>query len=350
MKSLLICFLLTFVTFQIPAQKKELPIIPFHTNFWNYWDHYWTTWLDDHPVYEAIELTTYENPKDLNKPLIRVFLSEKDGEKKQYFYLNDSSAVKRSRANSFYRDMTYKIEGEKDKPKSLFLSFFDKDSKKIEWKINFSNNENLIIHDGGLTPSIHSVGYVLLFHLRKQKASTRDESLIINGVEYALKDNLTESKKSWYNKGAYSSVIVFGKNNFTSDKNGNLTNRGRIFVKKNGNTYISNEIGPENYISFIVNPFNEITEYKHSSYGKSLIFNFSTPLPNYKTAKDGQTIGFSVSFDDNKDLMKGEVRIMKSTEGLVFTWKPLYPEWATWRAFKSVVSLTDKGYDLVTYE
>lgn len=347
---LMIWLILISTISQTNAQNKEHPIIPFHTNFWNYWDHYWTTWLDDHPVYEAIELTTFDNPKDSNEPLIRVFLSEKDGEKKQYFYLNDSSAVKRSRANSYYRDIIYKVEGKENKPQSLFLSFMDKDNKKIEWKINFDKNNELVKHEGGLTPSIHSVGYVILFHLRKQKNSTYNESLTIDGIDYSFENSPTALKKSWYNKGTYSSVIVFGKNKFFSDNKGLKSNRGRHFVKKDANTYESNEIGPENNISFKVNEANEITEYRHISYGKSLVFNFTAPLPNYKTAKDGQIIEFSVSFDDDQDLMTGEVRIMKSEEGLVFTWKPLYPEWATWRSFKSMVTMTDKGYDLVTYE
>jgi len=349
-KILTVCLVLVSIISQTSAQNKECPIIPFHTNFWNYWDHYWTTWLDDHPIYEAIELTTFDNPKDSNKPLIRVFLSEKDGEKKQYFYLNDSSAVKRSRANSFYRDITYEVKGKEDNPKSLYLSFRDKDKKEVEWKINFDKNEKLIKHEGGLTPSIHSVGYVLLLHLRKQKDSTYKESLTIDGIDYSFKNSPMALKKSWYNKGTYSSVIVFGKNKFSLDNKGLKNNRGRYFSKKDANTYVSNDIGPENYISFTVNESNEIVEYRHTSYDKSLIFSFSTPLPNYKTAEDGQITEFSVSFDDNKNLMKGEVRIMKSEEGLVFTWKPLYPEWATWRSFKSIITITDEGYDLITYE
>ena len=101
---LLIVFSIQLLEAQVkdnPGDTRKYPVIPFNTNFWNYWDHYWATWLDDHPKYEMIEVTTYDNPKSPNYKLVRVFLSEKSGSKLQYYYLNDSIDIKRSLANSF---------------------------------------------------------------------------------------------------------------------------------------------------------------------------------------------------------------------------------------------------------
>jgi len=356
----LICFLifLFVIVNKVEAQNdKKLhpnrnhPMIPFNTNFWNYWDHYWTTWLDNHPKYEMIEVTTYDNPNDKNYKLIRVFLSEKFGSKKQYYYLNDSTAMKRSRANSFYRDIEYQRIGEDAKPQGLYIKFRDKDGELIEWTINFNKKSELKPNIKGLTPSIHSVGYILLYHFRTLTAETKEDKVLFNGVNYAF-DESKKGKSSWYNKDTYSAVQVYGKNTF-SIKDGKISNSwNRSFIRQgNSNIYKSNKLGKENYVQFEVDPQNQIKKYQHLSFGHSLTFEFSPPLPNFSTAKNGQESSFTVSFDNYKKLMKGRIRVVvKGDDELIFQWIHESPEWSVWRPFKSIFRFKDNGYELIAYE
>jgi hypothetical protein len=94
-------------------------VVPLNTNFWSYWTHYWTTWLPDHPVYEMIELTAYENPEDPADYLVRVFLTEREGRKQQYFYLNDEDEVRRTRANAYFRQIMYRRSGPESGPSQV---------------------------------------------------------------------------------------------------------------------------------------------------------------------------------------------------------------------------------------
>ncbi|MDT7833275.1 hypothetical protein RQM59_12845 [Flavobacteriaceae bacterium S356] len=331
-----------------PIDTRKYPTIPINTNFWNYWDHYWATWLDNHPKYEMIEVTTYDNPANPEYKLVRVFLSEKSGRKLQYYYLNDSIAMKRSRANSFYRDIVYKKKGKKGKPQGLYIKFRDKDDEIIEWTVNFDESAALKRHKKGLTPSIHSVGYILLYHLRTKTVSTTKDKVLFNGKDYAYKEE--KGKKSWYNKDVYSAVKVYGKNVFTvSDKS--LSSNWNRHFKKQGNVYVSEKLGRQNFIRFEVDNNDQIKTYKHSSFDHTLTFTFNPPLPNYATAKNGQIVDFSVSFDEHQNVTKGKIRVMsKGEDKLIFQWIHDYPEWSKWRPFKSFFKFTDKGYELTTYE
>lgn len=333
---------------------KSYPLIPFNTNFWNYWDHYWTTWLDSHPKYEAIELTAFDNPKNPDYKLVRVFLSEKAGTKKQYFYLNDSTAVKRSRANTYYSDITYKKLGKKNEPKGLYVEFRDKDNELIKWTINFDDNQKLKKHTKGLTPSIHSVGYVLLYHLRLKTQSTFNDELLINGVDYTFKETALqkEGKRSWYNDGVYSAVVIFGGINFNIKDSIITNNWGREFkpLLENNLIYRSNRLGPENFIEFEVDSFNQIKTYQQKSFNHSFKFSFNPSLPSNLTAKNGQLINYTVSFDDNKKLMNGTIKIEKKDNDIIFYWTNKNPNWAVKRPFQSVLKLNDFGYRLITSE
>ncbi len=333
--------------------ERDYPLIPFNTNFWNYWDHYWMTWLDEHPVYEAIELTCFDNPQNPDYKLIRVFLSEKTGNKKQYFYLNDSVAVERSRANSFFRDIAYRRRGKVNEPQNLYIEFIDKDDKLVQWNITFDSDKKLRKHQGGLTSSIHSVGYILLYHLRMNTSSTYNDEVLIDKIDYAFKENQSdiEGKQSWYNKDIYSAVVIFGTLNFEIEKGIISNNWGRVFKPtKNNGLYRSNSLGRENFIEFEVDEANQLKYYQQISFGHSFKFSFNPPLPNMITAKNGQIIDYSVSFDDNENLMFGKISIEKRNDQILLNWKNQDPEWARNRPFQSILTFNEKGYKLTTSE
>ena len=335
-------------------EYMDYPLIPFNTNFWNYWDHYWMTWLDGHPVYEAIELTAFDNPENPEYQLLRVFLSEKTGRKKQYFYLNDQAEVFRSRANSYYRDMIYKKSGDEKAPQNLYLEFKDKDNQLIRWSIDFRNDQILSKHRGGLTPSIHSIGYIFLYHLRIDTASSTNDKVYFDGVDYSFTSNSKhkERKLSWYNKDIYSAVVIFGKLKFWVKKNRISNSWGRTFeqVPENSKLYRSNLLAKENQIEFEVDERNQLKYYQQKSFEHTFRFTFNPALPNKRTSVDKQKIEFKVSFDDNENLSNGYIIVGKEDGKILYNWHTNEPEWARARPFKSIFSFNVDGYDLTTLE
>lgn len=199
---------LFLLAYSVPSSGGEkhselsAPLVPLNTNFWNYWDHYWTTWLPDHPIYEMIELTAYDGSGDPDELLIRIMLSERAGNKRQYFCLNNKEAVERTRANAFHRDVTYRRTGSQGEPQGLYVAFEDKDGTPIEWTIGFDPEAAFSNHEDGLTPSIHSVGAILLLALRTKTVQTYDDSVTFGGIEFAHQgpsNNETPQIRSWYN-------------------------------------------------------------------------------------------------------------------------------------------------------
>lgn len=337
-------------------EQSDAPVVPFNSNFWSYWTHYWTTWLPDHPVYEMIELTAYENPADPADVLVRIFLTERAGSKKQYFYLNDEAETRRSRANSYFRDIAFRRSGVAGGPQDLEVSFTDKDGVPIHWSIRFGPDARLRDHGAGLTPSIHSVGSVLLLALRTRTVDTHDDRVSFGDIDYASKraaDDLTRGTRSWFNPDYYSAVIIHGKVAFTW-KDGVLTNGwGRTFTRAagKGGWYRSQSLGPENYIAFRTDRRGGLRSYSHFSRGHSLNFAFEPAIPSVARARGGEKVRFSASFDDRKPLMTGEVRVSRPRPDLInLEWVPTGPEWAIGRDFRSTIRTTETGYELVTME
>jgi hypothetical protein len=114
--------------------------------------------------------------------------------------------------------------------------------------------------------------------------------------------------------------------------------------------YRSNLLAPENFIEFRVDSLNQIESYQQMSFGHSFRFTFNPSLPNHQTAQNGQEISYSVSFDDNEDLMYGKILVEKENDQIIFKWENLNPEWAQERPFRSIFTFTDQGYELRTME
>ena len=332
------------------------PIIPFNSNFWSYWTHYWTTWLPDHPVYEMIELSAYENPSDPSDVLVRVFLTERAGRKKQYFYLNDEAETRRSRANSYFREIEYRRSGEPGGPQNLSVAFADKDGVPIRWSIRFGPDARLRAHGAGLTPSIHSVGSVLLFALRTRTVDTHDDRVTFGGVDYASKraaDDRTPATRSWYNPDYYSAVLVHGTATFTWDEGVLKNSWNRTFTKTAGEArrYRSQELGPENFIEFKLDRQGGLRAYSHFSRGHSFNFAFEPAIPSLTRARSGDVVRFSASFDKRRPLMTGRVVVRRLEPGAMrLDWVPTGPDWAIGRDFQSEIRAKGTGYLLTTAE
>lgn len=340
-----------------PSAAQGPPLIPFNSNFWSYWTHYWATWLPDHPVYEMIELTAWEDPKDSSRPLVRVFLTERAGRKRQYFYLNDEAETRRSRANSYFRDIEFRRSGETGRPQDLAVAFTDKDGVPVRWTIRFGPEARLRSHGAGLTPSIHSLGGVLLFALRTRTVDTHDDSVTFGGVDYASSrapEDRTPGTRSWYNPDYYSAVLVHGRATFDW-RDGVLANTswGRTFTpgRRGGRVYRSQPLGPDNFIEFETGRDGGLRRYAHFSRGHSLNFDFRPAIPPASRVRGGERVRFAASFDDRPALMTGEVRIGRPEPGLVtLDWVPAGPAWAVGRDFRSELRLQERGYELTTAE
>ena len=339
-----------------PARAAPMPSIPFNSNFWSYWTHYWATWLPDHPVYEMIELTVYENPVDPDDRLIRVLLTERAAPKRQYFYLNDEAEVRRSRANTYLRVIEYRRSGPPGGPQNLEVSFTDKDGIPIRWTIAFPPEARLRNHGAGLTPSIHSVGSVLLFALRTRTVDTHIDRVMFGDVNYAFQgsaSDATPGTRSWYNPDYYSAVLVHGRTTFTRTGNGLANSWGRAFgpIAENGQVYRSGELGPDNFITFRIGRNGSLRSYAHFSRGHSLNFSFRPGIPTLDRARDGQQLRFRVSFDQRRSLMEGTIRIHRQEpDTVVLEWVPTGPSWAIGRTFWSSLRRTASGYELVSTE
>jgi hypothetical protein len=329
------------------------PVVPLNTNFWSYWTHYWTTWLPDHPVYEMIELTAYENPEDPADYLVRVFLTEREGRKQQYFYLNDEDEVRRTRANAYFRQIMYRRSGPESGPQNLHVEFTDKDSIPIEWTITFPHGATLREHGDGLTPSIHSLGAVLLLALRTRTVDTHDDQVLFAGVDYAsdrAPGDPAPGTRSWHNPDYYSAILLFGQLRFQHEEGGVVSNSwGRVFspLLDDPLTYRTNALGPDNYVEFKLDAAGRMTSYAHVSRGHSLDFTFEPALPHRLKAKDGTSVRFNASFDNRRRLMTGDVSIRHDAPALVVLhWVPDEPEWALGRDFWSVIRFRESGYEL----
>lgn len=333
------------------------PLVPLNTNFWSYWTHYWATWLPDHPVYEMIELTAYESPDGSGNPLLRLLLTERQGRKTQYFYLNDRNEVERSRTNSFYSDLVYRRSGRSDGPQDLYVSFVDKDGVAIEWTIEFDSADELRVHDRGTTDSIHSVGSVLLFALRTRTVDTHRDRVLFDGVNFAHQgaaEDDTPGTRSWYNPDYYSAVIIFGGLQFEYGEQGEVSNSwGRRFapLPHAPGIYRSNLLGPDNFIWFETDDSNALKSYSHVSRGHALNFVFDPPLPPLPALRPGTSFRFGAYFDQDKPLMSGDIHVREREDGAVLLeWRPSVPEWAVDREFGSLIRGSASGYELLTGE
>ena len=342
---------------QAPPPPDGPPPVPFNSNFWSYWTHYWATWLPDHPVYEMIELTAWENPGDPSDRLVRVFLTERAGRKRQYFYLDDEAETRRSRANSHFREIDYRRSGAPGRPQDLAVAFTDKDGVPIRWTVSFGPEARLRDHGAGLTPSIHSLGGVLLFALRTRTADTHDDKVTFGGVDYASRgaaDDRTPGTRSWYNPDYYSAVLVHGRAAFDW-RDGVLVNRswGRTFAPVAGDRrrYRSQPLGPDNFIAFETDRQGGLRRYSHFSRGHALNFDFRPAIPSPARAGGVGTVRFSVSFDGRPALMTGQVRVARPQPDLLrLDWVPSGPAWAVGRDFRSELRWHAGGYELTTAE
>tara|TARA_R110002072_G_scaffold16850_11_gene65211 strand:+ start:3075 stop:4184 length:1110 start_codon:yes stop_codon:yes gene_type:complete len=329
----------------------EPPLVPLITNFWSYWDHYWTTWLPDHPDYEMIEVTVFDG-EGRDTPLIRVFMSAREGAGEQIFYLNDRDVVERSRANARYADITYQRSGTPGAPQTLSLHFRDENGIAIDWSIDFSETAEMGPGADELTPSIHSIGGVLLFAHAAQRASTYRDSARFDGVEFAHQgpdDDALQGIRSWYNSDYHSAVAIFGVQQFRFDGESLSHSWGGTYSPEagsGGDVWISEPRGPENVVRLTYED-GGLQAYAHYSHGRALVFDIEPSLPPLDAIIDGARHDFTAGFGEGSAHMRGALVTHRAGDVVVLEWRPDHPGWAIERPFFSLIQRENDGYYLL---
>lgn len=335
------------------ASDGAAPFVPINTSFWNAWDHYWTTWMPDHPVYEMIELTAFEDPAYGVEPLIRIILSERAGRKKQIFYLNQHEAVERSRANAYFTPIKFRHWGQTDAPHGMEVKFSLNDGTPVVWTIEFDDRAGLDEYDHESTPSIHSVGSILLFATSKRRQSTYRDSVRFGEVDYAHQgpdDDGVPGIRSWYNEDYFSAVIPFGtlRYRLLDGMLHDSWNRQFEKIENDRNRWRSQDIGPRNHVELYGTDGGGFAGLSHFSFQRSLDILVTPPLAPIDQIRAGDRHAFAVGFEDENPLMIGDVTAVRVGADVVLEWAPRKPRWALDRRMWSIIESNESVQTLRT--
>ena len=296
-------------------------------------------------------MSVYEGENG-DDPFIRVLLSARDGDSAQIFYLNDRDAVEQSRANTRFADIEYLRSGEAGGPQNLEIRFLDEDGMLIEWSIEFA--DDVVMGQGSeeLTPSIHSVGGVLLFAHAPRRATTYQDSVRFDDMEYAHQgpdDDALAGIRSWYNADYHSAVAIFGVQQFSFDGEAFSHSWGGNYTAipgSNGESWISELRGAENFVRLNYED-GGLGQYAHYSHGRALIFDIQPPLPPMDEITDGAQHAFNAGFGAGYAHMNGTLITHRAEEFIALEWRPDHPGWAIERPFYSLIQRNDDGYILL---
>ncbi len=146
--ALVICAAVLILTVTYPSYAQSPLLVPINTNF-SHWDHHWIMWIPQHPVYEAVEVLSVDNPRNPKHRLIRIFFTERAGGK-QVQYFSDAAVAKSWRGEAYFRDIEYRTEGAFGKPLNLSAKFKDKENRLVELTIQTAKGEALTTVGEGL--------------------------------------------------------------------------------------------------------------------------------------------------------------------------------------------------------
>lgn len=363
--TLLALLTLGFVASQVRAQQNPQPmadaqvqpLVPVQTNF-SHSQHHWILWLPKHPLYEAIEVRSSDNPQAPNGKSVTVFFTERAGAKNQVYYFNEEALVKRSRMAAHYRNIEYRATGDLGKPLGLSVKFQDKDDRLVELTMQFESGRELSPQYAGLTSqSGHSADYIFLIFLREKTASMSSNKLLIGGEDFSLTPandppGARLLARSAYSSNIYAATIVYGKSSFQWKQNELTTAfQGRTFKKVAGaekeTIYRSNPAGDRSLIELVTNAQGELRQYKHQLNAHVFQIEFTPALPTIASVKAGQTIKYSITLDGFRNLIEGVMSVQKEADLVQFDWQHQTPAWTKDYLFTSSVKPTvGGGYDL----
>ena len=339
-----------------PSRAQTQLLLPINTNF-SYWDHHWIMWIPQHPVYEAVEVLSLDNPRDPANRLIRIFFTERAGGK-QVQYFSDPVVAKNWRTEAYFRDIEYRTTGEFGKPLGLYVKFKDKDDRLVELTIQTAKGQTLNPAGAGLkAQGTHGADSAFLLFYNGPSITKTTGKFLIEGKDYSATQAQGRGVKriyqAAYSLGAYSAVIIYGRSRYDNTRDGVKNSMGRVFKatpgENSGTIYRSNQFGfrAGNYIEITTNPKTGTLSYEHFSGEHVYRIEFEPALPNIDSARSGQMIRYKMSLDNIKNLVEGVLSVKREEKMILLDWQHQAPNWAKPSALRSVIQLDSTGgYDL----
>lgn len=345
--------LIMVIAFPLDAQSQLL--VPVSTGF-SHWDHHWIMWTPRHPVYEAVEVMSVDNPHSPSGKLVRVFLTERAGGKKQVNYFNDASVAKRWKLEAYRRDIEYRIEGELGRPLNLYVKFKDKGDKWIELMLQFDNGQEMTTQYAGLTDQVgHAADSRFLVFYREKTAVAAKSKLLMGSEDYSIKGDQPNEKPYFYRTGyrsnIYAATVAYGHRRFKWSGNELTDSEGQVFKRvaqsSDGTIYRSKSNEDQTTVEVVTNSTGEIRQYRHLTGEHIFQIEFEPALPGIKSAKTGQSIQYKMSLDNFKNLVFGIISVKKEGNMILFDWQHQAPNWTKDYYFQSsVLPNSSVGYDL----
>lgn len=334
---------------QAGAAAAPAPLAPVFTNY-SYFDHHWIQWLPDHPVYEAIEAQVYDGPDD--RRFIRVFLTERAPPKRQTYYFNDAETAERwSGGRAFARDIDLDHTPNAGGAHDLTLRFADANGAPLEWTMRFDPTDAPQSYGAGLRPSQgHAADTAYIFHYYGRSAVAREARLSLDRESFIYRrddaDLARRGPKTGYTAGSYTPVVRLGV--FACDQEGMALrcDEDRIFRPAAGGL----RTAPFGYAGLSAVEL-QLTQgaaaaYVHRFGDHSFRFDFSPPLPPLASLRGGERFAYSVSLDDDANLVTGSIISARSGDDVVLTWTPASPAWMAAQPMTTIVSPRESGYTL----
>lgn len=339
------------------SHAQVQPLVPFQTNF-SHSQHHWILWTPKHPVYEAVEVRSSDNPQSPDGTSVRVFFTERAGAKNQVYYFNEEAVAKHFRLEAHYRSIEYRAEGQPGKPLDLYVKFKDKDDRLVELTMQFEKGQELSAQYAGLTNQMgHGADFNFLVFFREKAASVARTKLLIGGEDFSLTpENAPQGSqlfvRSGYRSNIYVATIAYGKGSFRWSQNNLTSSFGPRTFKKASESdkeiiYRSNLVEDRTMIELVTNSKGEIRQYRHLLDAHVFQIEFEPALPSIASARTGQSVKYSVSLDSFKNLVQGLVSTSKENDVIQLDWRHLAPPWTKDYYFTSIIKPNaGGGYDL----
>jgi Reverse transcriptase (RNA-dependent DNA polymerase) len=340
--------LLPLLTQPIKAEKSAQALpplrIPFLVSF-SYWQNHWFLWMPQHPLYESLEVMSYEDPAHPRQPLVWAFFTERNGAKHQVHYLNDQAVVKSWGGEAYYRPIQYKSSEWSNGARNIDIEFTDKNGKTINFTADFSASLPLTTEHAGLTNQIgHDADSFFLIFFREKHTTSKTLQLLIGGKDYSFQE--TQATHSIRFHAAYSRniyVATIGYGHFHVTQNGKTSTISDCEVPRwndTGRSWGGDEsaLGARSIVYTDTN--GAMREYQALSHGHTFRMEFRPPLQS----APGQVSRYSISLDALSDLVTGSVTTRQQGDEFVYQWRPEAPDWAAAIRYRSVLEPVQHGY------
>lgn len=314
------------------AQAPRLPLLPFNTGY-SYWDHHWIMWID-HPVYEAIEVALAQ-PDPATAPLVRLWLTERAGDKRQVYYFNDAAVARTFAQESHFAEISVEHRCEPGFARDLTLAFVDKDGAPVRWEMRFPMPRRLSTDRAGLKPQNgHAARSVLLFWYVNLRAEAGEGRLTLNGNDYVVRaaDRPNQGYLAAYNAGVDSAVISYGPAEIapTPEGFGSSWAGGRTFQRQegaDGPLYAAQvrAFRQPGTIALRCDAAGALLSYRHAQGARAFSIDFEAPL---LPAPGGSGTGFQFAVNGNR-VASGRVSNVRDEAGAIqLRWEFADPPYA----------------------